>query len=85
MVQIISISEARNTLPSLIKQIVKTNKPVIIVRGSKPSAILTAYANEPKSKNDHLQALLSVTGSWFSQEDHQAIRKETEDKLNAMK
>ena len=74
MVQIISISEARNTLPSLIKQIERTNTSIVIVRGSKPSAVLKPYINKHQNKTDHLNDLLSIQGDWFSQDEYHRAR-----------
>ena len=43
MVQIISITEARNNFASLIRKIKDTNTPVVIVQDSSPSVIIYPY------------------------------------------
>ncbi|MBI4096977.1 MAG: type II toxin-antitoxin system Phd/YefM family antitoxin, partial [Candidatus Levybacteria bacterium] len=43
MIQIINISEARNTLSSLVKKINKTQMPIIIVQDSKPAVVVYPY------------------------------------------
>lgn len=43
MMQIVSISEARNNLAKLIQQIKKTKEPIVIVQDSSPSVVLYPY------------------------------------------
>ncbi len=54
MIQIVSISEARNNLAKLVQKIKKTKEPIIIVQDSSPSVILypydEAFKNEKKQQ-----------------------------------
>lgn len=48
MIQIISISEARNSLASLIQKVKETKQPVVIVQDSTPSVVLYPYEDMVK-------------------------------------
>lgn len=43
MLQILSISEARNNFAKLIKKVKETKRPVVIVQDSSPSVVLYPY------------------------------------------
>ncbi|MHB8362417.1 MAG: type II toxin-antitoxin system Phd/YefM family antitoxin [Patescibacteria group bacterium] len=43
MMQIVSISDARNNFAQLIQKVKKTREPIIVVQGSSPSVVLYPY------------------------------------------
>lgn len=43
MQQIVNITEARNDLSNLISSVSQNKKPVVIIRDSKPEAVLVSY------------------------------------------
>lgn len=45
MQQMVNITQARNGLSSLVSQVAATLNPVIIVRDSKPEAVLVPYSS----------------------------------------
>lgn len=65
MLQIISITEARNNLAKLIKKVKDTKEPIVIVQDSSPSVVIYPYdeAFEAEKRNqkkfqDQFQQLL---------------------------
>lgn len=82
MLQLINISEARAKLSDLVKQVVETKNPVIIIRESVPSVILYPYREfDEASASSYQKKLLSIKGDWFSIKDYKKIRKEVEERL----
>lgn len=75
MVQIVNISQARNQLSTLIKQVSTTKNPVIIIRDSIPSVIMIAY-EQTADISDYKKDLLTIKGDWFSPKEYTAIRNQ---------
>ena len=87
MVQIISISKARNNFSDLITQVAETKQPVIIVRESAPVAILHPY-EETQNQKVYLQELLSLKTDWFTKEveaNYKKVRKELNRRTKRLK
>ncbi len=80
MLQIINISEARNNLAKVVKNVKESGKPVIIIQDSKPVVVISAY--EEDKKKEYLKKLLTIKGGWFSEEESKGIRLEVEKKLS---
>lgn len=80
MLQIINISEARNNLAKVVKNVKESGKPVIIIQDSKPVVVISAY--EEDKKKEYLKKLLTIKGGWFSKEESKEIRLEVEKKLS---
>ncbi|MBL7159901.1 type II toxin-antitoxin system Phd/YefM family antitoxin [Candidatus Microgenomates bacterium] len=55
MPQIVSISQFRNNLSSLAKQINKTKKPVVVVCDSKPELVISSYQEYQESQEEFLK------------------------------
>lgn len=85
MLQIINISEARNNLAKVVKNIKKTGKSVIIVQDSKPMVVLSPYEENTNSKEEYLKKLLSIKGEWFSEKEHQKNRKALNKRFSRLK
>lgn len=79
MLQITTISKARNNLSNLVRSVRKTKQPVVILQDSVPSAILYPY--EPQTKTPYADTLLGISGSWFSEKEQTALRSEVEKRL----
>lgn len=82
MLQIINISEARNNLAKVVKNVKESGKPVIIIQDSKPVVVISAYKED--KKEEYLKKLLSIKGGWFSEEESKEIRQEVEKKLSKL-
>jgi len=83
MQQIISITELRNNLASLVKQVAQTKESVVIVQDSNPIARITPYEKTKKYNSDeYLKKLLSIRGTVDLREENKAIRKEIEKRLS---
>lgn len=82
MLQIINISEARENLSDLVKQVSRTKKPVIIIRDSIPSVILYPYQEvDEGNSSSYQEKLLSIKGDWFSIKEYKKMRKQVKERL----
>lgn len=45
------------------------------------SAIIRERISDKKSNDDYAKKLLTIKGSWFSQKEHNKIKKEVEERL----
>lgn len=84
MLQIINISQARNNLASMVKKVKETKEPLVIVQDSKPVVVMYPYEQASKNGQDYLNKLLTIKGDWFSQEEFEATRFETEKRLSRL-
>lgn len=81
MVQIVNISQVRENIATLVKQVSQTKKPIVIVRDSIPSVIMYPY-DQGTNKKTYKDALLSITGDWFDEKDYKNIRDEINRKID---
>lgn len=81
MEQMISITKARSTLSSLVKQVVKTKKPIVIIQDSTPSVVIIPY-EKPYDPQEYKKKLLAIKGHWYIEEDYKKIREEIEEQLS---
>lgn len=59
MLQIVSITDARNNLAKLINKIQMTKQPIVIVQDSSPSAVIYPY-NEIRKQEDERDQLFKL-------------------------
>lgn len=74
MLQIISISDARNNLSKLIQQVKDTKKPVVIVQDSTPSVVMYPY-DEVTKWDDEKDQLFQMKFQKMFQEGEKAFKK----------
>lgn len=71
MQQIISITDARNNLSQLVKDVANQNKTVVIIRDSMPEAALVPYAKILKEEEEK-EKLLKVAWTKLFKEGKKA-------------
>lgn len=83
MLQIINISQARNNLATVVKNVKETGEPVVIVQDSNPAVVLYPYneiaekESKPLTSNaDYAKKLLTIKGGWFSLKEFKKNRKQ---------
>ncbi|OGG31231.1 hypothetical protein A3I51_01375 [Candidatus Gottesmanbacteria bacterium RIFCSPLOWO2_02_FULL_38_8] len=73
MQQIVNITEARNDLSNLVSKVSKNRKPVVIIRDSKPEAVLVSY-QEFISNQEEQKKLWDQTFENLQKEGKKAFR-----------
>lgn len=76
MLQVISISHARNNLSKLVKSVKETKEPVIIVQDSSPAVVISAYEEDSVNNRIYLSKLKNIKGDWFSLKEFKKTRQE---------
>lgn len=85
MLQMINISEARNNLAKVVKNIKESGKSVIIIQDSKPVVMISPYTEDTDGKEEYLKKLLAIKGGWFSQKEYKKNRKDLNKRFSRLK
>lgn len=85
MLQIINISEVRNNLAKVVKNVKESGKPVIIIQDSKPVVMISPYTEDTNSKEEYLKKLLTIKGGWFSQKEYKKNRRDLNKRFSRLK
>lgn len=76
MLQIVNISNVRNNLANIVKQIRETKNPVVVIQDSTPVVVISAYEEDIKDNSDYISRLKNIKGNWFSLDNFKKNRQE---------
>lgn len=74
MLQIVSVTDARNNLGKLVQKVKTTKEPIVIVQDSSPSVIIYPY-NEIKKQEEERDQLFKLKFQKIFNEGKKSVKK----------